>query len=83
MEKTIQASESERLRAEIKRLKAQTSSYWGKDSKGQSNRKYSESGYGNKGNRFESTRPYELRGIERTYKGVPICFGYNCQSGCP
>ena len=26
--------------------------------------------------------PAELMGMERSYKGKPICFSYNCASGC-
>ena len=46
----------------------------GKDSKGKGKgRKHS----GNAGN-----MPYELQGMEKSHGGKPICFGYNCKSGC-
>ena len=76
------ASQIENLKNENKKLRAQKSNSSNFNDKGKGKGK---KGKGNKSWNNEPGRdgmPFELRGLERTWKGVPLCFGYNCRSGC-
>jgi len=75
-------SQIENLKNENKKLRSQKANNFNNNNKG--------GGKGKKGKGSKSSStdprgekmPFELRGLERTWKGVPICFGFNCQSGC-
>ena len=72
-------AELERLRAENKKLR-----------KGGCKGSYDNGGKGKGGGKAKGkgkktsggTMPYELQGMERVHQGVPICFSFNCASGC-
>ena len=75
------ANQLENLKNENKKLRAGKSNNYNNDKGGGKGKKSKGSkGWGDnsKGDRM----PLELVGLERTWKGVPICFGYNCRSGC-
>ena len=75
------------LRAKIQRLEKMVA----KGSGGKGGGKSSYQGAGGKDSKGKGKRsktrgvgnmPYEMQGMEKSHGGKPICFGYNCKSGC-
>lgn len=71
-----QSQEVQALREKVRKLEAQT--------KGNFNSKGGAKGSGksHKEKRNFGNMPNELRGMLKAVNGIPICFGYNCKSGC-
>jgi len=71
------AQENQSLKAKIKKMEQHSSSKGGGKASGGKG-----GGKGQYSRREAGNMPRELLGMEKSIRGKPICFGYNCRSGC-